>query len=247
MPPVIALIGRVVSIKDVKTFIRAIFTVSREFPNVEGWIAGPETEDPAYAQECRSLVQSLDLSRNVKFLGFQRVDDVLPKVGIVTLSSISEGLPLVVLEAYAAGVPVVSTDVGSCRQLVEGLGEADRALGKAGEIVPIANPTALAAALSSLLHDEAKWQSAQRAAIARVETYYAQETMIGAYRSIYDRLAQMPDAAPGGDKPTGGCPVDHSGKRPAAAAAAAHAAPAATVPNAAPTGAPASSISKQGT
>jgi polysaccharide biosynthesis protein PelF len=246
VPQVIVLIGRVVSIKDVKTFIRSIFTVSREFPDVEGWIAGPETEDPAYAQECRSLVQSLDLARNVKFLGFQRVDDLLPKVGIVALSSISEGLPLVVLEAYAAGVPVVSTDVGSCRQLVEGLGEEDRALGSAGAIVPIANPPALAAALTELLHNEDRWREAQRAAIARVETYYAQDKMIGAYRGIYDRLAQLPDAAPGsgGGNPAGGCPVDHKSMAAAGAARSGRAAPA--PPASAAASAPASSISKQG-
>ncbi|CAM2153375.1 polysaccharide biosynthesis protein PelF [Pararobbsia alpina] len=211
VPKVITLIGRVVSIKDVKTFIRAIFTVSRQFPDVEGWIAGPETEDPAYAQECRSLVQSLDLSRNVKFLGFQRVDELLPKVGIVALSSISEGLPLVVLEAYAAGVPVVSTDVGSCRQLIEGLEPEDVALGKAGEVVPIANPAALARALSDLLQDEQRWYEAQRAAIARVEKYYALESMIGSYREIYDRLMAAPDSSKPTSKPMGGCPVHHGG------------------------------------
>ena len=209
VPQVIALIGRVVSIKDVKTFIRAIFTVSRQFPEVEGWIAGPETEDPAYAQECRSLVQSLDLSRNVKFLGFQRVDDLLPKVGIVALSSISEGLPLVVLEAYAAGIPVVSTDVGSCRQLIEGLEPEDVALGKSGEVVPIANPAALANALSGLLRDETRWRSAQQAAIARVENFYTLDSMIGAYRGIYDRLMSAPDAEKPVSKPMGGCPVNH--------------------------------------
>lgn len=218
VPQTIALIGRVVSIKDVKTFIRAIFTVSRQFPDVEGWIAGPETEDPAYAQECRSLVQSLDLSRNVKFLGFQRVDELLPKVGIVALSSISEGLPLVILEAYAAGVPVVSTDVGSCRQLIEGLEPDDVALGKAGEVVQIANPTALARALTGLLQDEQRWHDAQRAAIARVERYYTLNSMISSYREIYDRLAAAPDAAKPTSKPMGGCPVDHSAMKAAATA-----------------------------
>ncbi|HTJ94911.1 MAG TPA: GT4 family glycosyltransferase PelF [Pararobbsia sp.] len=211
VPRTVALIGRVVSIKDVKTFIRAIFTVSRQFPDVEGWIAGPETEDPAYAQECRSLVQSLDLSRNVKFLGFQRVDDLLPRVGIMCLSSISEGLPLVVLEAYAAGVPVVSTDVGSCRQLIEGLEPDDVALGKAGEVVPIANPPELARALASLLQDEPRWLDAQRAAIARVEKYYALDSMISSYRDIYDRLMAAPDATQPASRPMGACPVHHGG------------------------------------
>jgi glycosyltransferase involved in cell wall biosynthesis len=44
----------------------------------------------------------------------------MPKIGLVVLSSISEALPLVLLEGFAAGVPAVATDVGSCRQLIYG-------------------------------------------------------------------------------------------------------------------------------
>ncbi len=59
VPRVMCLIGRVVPIKDVKTFIRAMLTITREMPDAEGWIAGPEDEDPDYAQECHSLAESL--------------------------------------------------------------------------------------------------------------------------------------------------------------------------------------------
>jgi glycosyltransferase involved in cell wall biosynthesis len=55
----------------------------------------------------------------------------MPKIGLVVLSSISEALPLVLLEGLAAGVPAVATDVGSCRQLIYGLSEEDQALGAA--------------------------------------------------------------------------------------------------------------------
>ncbi len=129
VPPVLCLIGRVVPIKDVKTFIRAMRRVVNQMPQAEGWIAGPADEDASYAQECENLVRSLGLENHVKFLGFQKVEDLMPKIGLIVLSSISEALPLVILEGYAAGVPTVSTDVGSCRQLIEGLGEEDRALG----------------------------------------------------------------------------------------------------------------------
>ena len=71
----------------------------------------PEDEDKAYAQECRSIVNSLGLENNVKFLGFQQIDELLPTVGLGVLSSISEALPLVLLEGFAAGVPAVATDV----------------------------------------------------------------------------------------------------------------------------------------
>jgi glycosyltransferase involved in cell wall biosynthesis len=97
-----------------------MLTVVREYPDAEGWIAGPEDEDPDYATECRSLAESLGLGSKVKFLGFQKIDELLPKVGVLVLSSISEALPLVVLEGFAAGVPCVTTDVGSCSELVFG-------------------------------------------------------------------------------------------------------------------------------
>ena len=196
-PPVLCLIGRVVPIKDVKTFSRAMRIVANRVPGVEGWIAGPLDEDKGYVEECRNLVDSLGLNDVVKFLGFQKMEEVLAKIGVLVLSSISEGLPLVILEAYACGVPVVSTDVGSCRQLVEGLPGEDAALGRSGRIVGIADPEALAAAMLDLLTDEREWHAAKDSAIARVEKFYTQDMMIGRYRDIYLKALATPDAAEG--------------------------------------------------
>lgn len=186
-PPVLCLIGRVVPIKDVKTFIRAMRTVVNQLPQAEGWVAGPEDESPEYAAECRNLVTSLGLENNVRFLGFQKVEALLPKVGVVVLSSISEALPLVLLEGYAAGVPAVSTDVGSCRQLIYGQGADDVALGASGSVVGIADPQALARACLPLLTDPATWQAASAAGIARVERYYTQNLMFDRYRAVYQQ------------------------------------------------------------
>ena len=192
VPPVLCLIGRVVPIKDVKTFIRAMRRVVNQMPQAEGWIAGPTDEDASYAQECESLVRSLGLENHVKFLGFQKVEDLMPKIGLIVLSSISEALPLVILEGYAAGVPTVSTDVGSCRQLIEGLGEEDRALGSSGSVVGIADPQALADAAIALLNDPAEWNRASQAAIARVERYYTDSMMFGSYRKVYQKALGGP-------------------------------------------------------
>jgi glycosyltransferase involved in cell wall biosynthesis len=182
----------VVPIKDIKTFIRAMLTVVRRMPDAQAWIAGPEDEDESYANECRALVDSLGLQDKVKFLGFQKIDQLLPKCGVLVLSSISEALPLVVLEGFAAGVPSVTTDVGSCRQLIYGLEGEDAALGAAGRVVQIADPRALAEAALELL-DDANWYAAQQAGIARVERYYTQEQMVGAYRELFARLTTQPD------------------------------------------------------
>ena len=188
-PPILALIGRVVPIKDTMTFIRAMRTVVNRLPEAQGWIIGPEDEDSEYAQECRNLAVGLGIADQVKFLGFQQLTDVLPQIGVTVLSSISEALPLVTLEGFAAGVPAVVTDVGACKQLVYGLDAEDQALGPSGEVVGIADPRALATAALELLTDKAKWQAASNAAVRRVETYYNQEQMFARYRAIYEAHA----------------------------------------------------------
>ena len=162
-------------------------TVINRMPEAEGWIAGPEDEDKAYAEECHRLVDGLGLQGKVRFLGFQKLTDLLPKVGLVVLSSISEALPLVLLEGYAAGVPGVSTDVGSCRQLIYGLDDEDQALGASGRVVSIADPQALADAAIELLSDAGKWHSASVAGMKRVEKYYSQDRMFGSYREVYEK------------------------------------------------------------
>lgn len=186
-PPVLCLIGRVVPIKDIKTYIRAVRVIANRMPQVEAWIAGPEDESPEYAKECRDLAAQLGLENTVKFLGFQKLTELLPKVGLVVLSSISEALPLVILEGYAAGVPTLSTDVGSCRQLVYGLPGEDAALGASGRVVRIADPQAMADAAVELLSNPGEWLRAREAAIQRVEKYYAQHTMFDRYRLLYDK------------------------------------------------------------
>ena len=192
-PPVLCLIGRVVPIKDIKTFIRAMRRVVNYLPEAEGWIAGPEDEDKSYAEECHNLVRSLGLQEHVRFLGFQKVDDLMPKIGLTILSSISEALPLVILEGYAAGVPTISTDVGSCRQLIEGLTPEDQALGHSGAVVNIADPQSLADAALALLSNHEAWHAASQAGIARVERYYTDEMMFGHYRKVYEKAMQTPE------------------------------------------------------
>lgn len=184
-PPVLCFLGRVVPIKDVKTFIRAARVVINQMPEAQAWIVGPTDEDPAYFEECRRLVTTLALKDQVRFLGYRRPQEIFPQVGLLVLSSISEGLPLVVLEGFASGLPCVATDVGACRELIEGRDAEDRRLGQAGRIVGIANPQALAQAALELLGDRECWQRASRVAIRRVESYYTESQMLDRFRRIY--------------------------------------------------------------
>lgn len=185
-PKVLALLGRVVPIKDVKTFIRAIKILSELIPGVEGWVVGPDDENPAYAAECHALVENLAIGGNVRFTGFMNPVELFPQVGLLVLSSISEGLPLVALEGFAAGIPLISTEVGSCAQLVNGLGPDDEPLGRAGAIVPINNPQAIADAAYHLLETPGAWDRARQSAIDRVELHYTLESMVARYRTLYE-------------------------------------------------------------
>lgn len=190
-PLVIGFIGRVVPIKDVKTFLRAMRSIYTKLPAVQAWIIGGEDEDPKYATECRDLVASLSLQECVVYKGFCNVTEVMAELGVIVLSSISEGLPLVILEAYASGLPIVATDVGACRELIEGGSAEDKAIGHSGAVVPIANAEALASEVIKLLSDAERWQAARNAAMQRVDRYFNEEDLFESYRRIYHKaLAQ---------------------------------------------------------
>lgn len=185
IPRVIGLIGRIVPIKDVKTFVRSMSLVCRELPDVEGWIIGSADEDSSYDVECRLLVESLGLGARVKFLGHQNVAEILPRLGLLMLTSISEAQPLAVLEALCAGVPCVATDVGACREQLEGSSREDRALGAAGRVVRFADHQALSRAAVELLTQPEAWRACQRAGIERVARYYDDARMLASYRGVY--------------------------------------------------------------
>jgi glycosyltransferase involved in cell wall biosynthesis len=213
--PIITLIGRIVPIKDIKTFIRAIKITSQYIPDVEGWLVGPVDEDAEYVNECQQMAISLGLkakkqlfnenksemsheeieasSDKIKFFGHSDIKKILPKSALQTLSSISEGMPLVILEGFAAGVPCVATDVGSCRDLIEGaIDEDDIAIGLAGAITGIANPEALAKEYIRLLNFKSgEWKRAQEAGLKRVEKYYRQESFLKEYRALYDEAKDI--------------------------------------------------------
>lgn len=190
VPPVLALIGRIVPIKDIKSFIRAMRIIVAKVPDAQGWLVGPEEEDPAYVSECKALVESFGLQDSVQFMGFQKLTDIFPQIGLTVLTSVSEGQPLTTLEGFAAGIPTVTTDVGSCSELIHGNSDEDRAIGSAGAVVPIANPAAFAEAVIPYLTDDALWRTARDAGITRVEKYYDEKDMLARYHDIYlDQIA----------------------------------------------------------
>ncbi len=184
----IALVGRVVPIKDIKTFIKAIAFVKERFDNISVEVIGPTEEDEAYYADCLQMVTILGLEDVVKFTGKVNVADVYPRLDLLVLSSISEGQPLVILEAFCQGVPVVSTDVGSCRELIFGMNSDDKALGASGDVVPFGRADLMGQSILKLLTDDNLRTQMGETAKTRVEAYYQEKISVGNYLSLYNEF-----------------------------------------------------------
>jgi glycosyltransferase involved in cell wall biosynthesis len=180
----VGFVGRLVPIKDLMTLIRACDLALREVP-LDVRIIGPEDEDPAYARRCRDLVAALGREDSIRFLGMQPAGKIYGQIDVLLLTSFSEGQPLVILEAFAAGVPVVTTDVGCCREMIEGQPGADRALGPSGFVTRVAVPADTARALVTLVRDRALLRRCGQAARRRLLAHYERGTMLASYRDLY--------------------------------------------------------------
>lgn len=186
--PTVALIGRVVPIKDVKSFIHAVGLLKRKIGNVQAFVIGPTDEDPEYYQECLHLRELLGLNESIQFTGKVKTADYLPKIDLIVLTSISESQPLVILEAGAAGIPVVATDAGCCGELIFGKSNESPRLGIGGALCPLYNPTAVAEGMFQLLSDPAYLDRCGNNMKERVRTYYNEELVQNRYKNLYGEL-----------------------------------------------------------
>jgi glycosyltransferase involved in cell wall biosynthesis len=127
--------------------IRAIADVRQRHPDVRLRILGAHS--PAHASldtKLRSEARRLGLSEggSIRFVDpGRRAAELLPALDVFVLASRREGIPTVVLEAMACGIPVVTSDVGAVREVVEA--------GASGLVVPRGDPAALATAVEQLL------------------------------------------------------------------------------------------------
>lgn len=184
-PPTVALIGRVVSIKDVKTYIRAVAKLRDRITGLKALILGPTDEEEEYFEECLELTKSLQLEETLTFTGKVKVDEYLDRIDLIVLTSISEAQPLVILEAGAAGIPFVSTDVGACRELAYGRSDEEPNFGQGGEICPLSNPSSVADSMYRFLTDEYFYQTCSHNLVRRIRTYYHKDDQRKAYKAIY--------------------------------------------------------------
>jgi len=184
-PPTIALIGRVVPIKDIKTYIRAVAILQRSVDNLRALIMGPTDEDPDYFEECIEMVDHSQLNDVIQFTGKVKIDEYLGEIDVIVLTSLSEAQPLVILEAGAAGIPSVATEVGACREIIEGRSDETPVMGAGGLVCSLSSPGEVAHALQKLLTDPQFYQSCSGNIKERVRKYYNKTDQHKAYRDVY--------------------------------------------------------------
>jgi len=183
----IGFVGRVVPIKDVKTFITACQSIYAELKNVEFYIMGPTDEDEEYFRECVLLTKMKSLENVVHFTGNVQLCDYYPQLDVVVLTSVSESQPLVILEASAYGIPVVATDVGACSELIFGRCAEDQSLGASGIITSICSPHETAHAVLKILKDSQLRAQMGAAGKNRATLYYRQDDFLASYQMLYNR------------------------------------------------------------
>lgn len=183
----IGLIGRVVNIKDIKTFIQAAKIVHREKPDARFYVVGPVDEEAEYFEECKLLVDSLELNDILEFTGRKDVQEYYSFLDLVVLTSLSEAQPYIILEAGAAGIPIVASDVGACREMLYGRSKEDRALGQCGIITEVANPESTAQGIMTLLNDKDLYKLCSEVARTRVPIHYDQDDLLSRYLNIYEQ------------------------------------------------------------
>lgn len=182
----IAAIVRIAPIKDIKTMIYTFSRLKQEVGNARLHILG-HVDDEEYYQECLSLVKYLDI-QDVNFAGVVDIPTYLRQIDFTLLTSISEGQPLAILESLAARRPLVATDVGSCRELIEGK-EGDH-FGLAGIYVPPMSQTDLLNALIEMCRNEKMRKEMGKAGQARVKKHYGHQGMVKRYMKVYDKAVK---------------------------------------------------------
>jgi glycosyltransferase involved in cell wall biosynthesis len=167
-------VARLHPVKDQTTLLHAVRQVADAEPDFRLDIVG---DGPAW-DELAALHEKLALERHVRFLGFRGdVREMLGGADLFVLSSVSEGISLTLLEAMAAGLPVVATDVGGNREVV--------AHRETGLLVPPRSPEALAAAMLRLVRDPATARRMGAAGRERVEKQFDLRRVVQTYERLY--------------------------------------------------------------
>jgi L-malate glycosyltransferase len=180
----IVTVGRLAPAKNYQALLRSVAAALSQVPDLQLWVVGDGRE----ASSLKALVAELGIGRAVQFVGEQRtVADWLTRADVFVLSSVSEGLPISILEAMAAGLPAIVTNVGGMPEVL--------GLSGAGTVVPAGNVDQLAQAIVDFASQHDLHELRQKARSCYLQ-HFLPERMAEQYLNLYQScLAGEPAAA----------------------------------------------------
>jgi glycosyltransferase involved in cell wall biosynthesis len=173
-------VARLAPEKGMHVALEAFSRVRDRWPASRLVIVGDGPERSALEE----ATAQLGIESCVDFLGYVKdVEKVFPTLDVFLLPSLTEGIPLALLEAMACGLPVVATAVGGVPEVVRHE--------ESGILIPPGDPVALAEAMGRLLDQPAERSRLGTNARARVHDCFGLEKMAGAYRHLYSEVYQQ--------------------------------------------------------
>ncbi len=174
---VVLCLARFCEDKDHETLIKAFEVVVARRPRAELWLIG----DGPLRTRVRTLAARSPVRGRIRT--YPSSPDPRPfyqQASVVTLSSVREGLPNVILEAMAMGLPVAATAVGGIPDAVEP--------GRTGLLCPPRNPEALGRDIAELLEDEQKRLAFGENARKRAVAQYSMDAMVRRHEAVFDQV-----------------------------------------------------------
>jgi glycosyltransferase involved in cell wall biosynthesis len=182
----VGLIANWSPVKGIEFFVKALALVRDKInTKLEIVFAGEKmATQQEYCNRIDMLISTLGLENNVEHLGFvSAVEDVIMSLNILVVSSNSEACPISVLEAMAAGVPVVATDVGGVKELLKPDEEK-----KAGIVVPPQNPEAIADAILYLWDNPTASYRLGKNGAQLAMLYFSLQICVDNHQLIYEEV-----------------------------------------------------------
>ncbi|MFX0198881.1 MAG: GT4 family glycosyltransferase PelF [Candidatus Hodarchaeota archaeon] len=181
--PIVGTITRLSPQKDIPTFLMMASLVIKKVPKTQFIIVGDGEEK----ERLQALAEGLGLHNHAKFLGYRKdARDILKSFDIFSLSSLWEGLPIVILEAMAAEKPVVATAVDGVREVVEH--------GRTGLLVEPQRPDLLADYVIELIKNPDQKKELGQRGRKRLERFFSINRVINTVEQIY--FSQVFDRSP---------------------------------------------------
>jgi glycosyltransferase involved in cell wall biosynthesis len=177
---VLGVIGRLSQEKGQRQLLPAFAELCRKTERPLTLLLAGDGPDRTYLEK---LARELGLNGQVKFLGFQQdIPALLACLDLFVMPSLSEGLPLALLEAMAAGRSILATDVGEIKQIL------DNGLG--GLVVEPGNSEKLYKALADLIDQPARRQEMAQYAREQAKSRFSRQHMTAQYEKIYLALSK---------------------------------------------------------